>query len=59
MEESNLCEEYKAPETVEHFILYCKKYNNERANMILKLGICNVFGLSLKILLCGSDEYYN
>ena len=44
--ESNLCEECKAPETVEHFILYCKIYNEERANMIGKLGNCNVFGLS-------------
>ena len=34
MKEFNLCEECKAPETVDHFILYCKKYNDERANMI-------------------------
>ena len=27
--------------------------------MIGKLGTCNVFRLSLKILLCGSVEYYN
>ena len=58
MKESNLCEECKAPETVEHFILYCKKYNDERANMIRKLRNCNVFGLSLKVLLCGSVKYY-
>ena len=45
------------PETLKHFSLYCKKYNVERANMIEKLGNCNVFGLSLKI--CGSAEYYN
>ena len=33
MKESNLCEESKASETVEHFILYCKKYNDERAKI--------------------------
>ena len=37
MNDSNLCQQCKTPETIDHFLLNCQKYNVERANLIRQL----------------------
>ena len=59
MNDSNLCQQCNAPETIDHFLLYCEKYNLERANLIQQLRKNNVLGLNVKTLLCGSAQHYN
>ena len=59
MHASNLCQECRAPETIEHFLLYCQKYDLERGNLLQQLRKHNVFGLSVKTLLGGSAQHYN
>ena len=62
MHASNLCQECRAPETIEHFLLYCQKYDFERANLLHQLRKHNVFDLSVKTLLGamgGSAQHYN
>ena len=59
MHASNLCQECRAPETIEHFLLYCQKYDFERANLLQQLRKHNVFDLNVKTLLGGSAQHYN
>ena len=40
-------------ETVEHFLLHCKKYNSERKILIEKLNKIGITNLSLEKLLSG------
>ena len=59
MNASNLCQECRAPKTIDNFILYCPRYNFERANLLQQLRKYNVFGLNVKTLLGGSAQHYN
>ena len=59
MHASNLCQECRAPETIDDFLLYCWRYNLERANLLQQLRKKNVFGLNVKTLLGGSARHYN
>ena len=58
MHASNLYQECRALETIERFLLYCQKYDLERANLLQQLRKHNVFGLSVKTLLGGSAQHY-
>ena len=58
--EKRLCEECKEIEDEVHYLLYCKKYQNECETLMKKLSSsCDLSSLSdkekLKILLCSSD----
>ena len=53
------CQEFKAPKKVDHFLLYCRKYNLERANLLQQLTKNNVFGLNMKILIGGRAQHYD
>ena len=57
MKDSNLCKECKVPETVEHFLLCCRMYAEERAKLVQRLRKSYIFDLNLKIL-GGSQPHY-
>ena len=58
MKDSNLCLECKVPETIDHFILRCPIYTEERAKLVQRLRKSHIFVLTLKILLEGSPKHY-
>ena len=58
MKDSNLCKECKVSETVDHFLLRCRMYDEERTKLVQRLRKSDIFDLNLKILLGGSQQNY-
>ena len=58
MKDSNLCKECKVSETVDHFLLRCRMYAEERTKLVQRLRKSDIFDLNLKILLGGSHQHY-
>ena len=57
MTESELCENCGAVDSVEHFLLYCPRHDEEREEMRRRLLKYDVHSLSLKLLLAGDNQY--
>ena len=53
---TNLCDTCQTPETIEHFLLECNKYQAPRNAMINKLQQMNITNVTLKTLLGGSNH---
>ena len=44
-------------ETINHYILHCTAFNNQRKELMDKLKTLNVTNVTLKVLLGGEDRY--
>ena len=53
MSNTPLCTSCNIDETVEHFLLHCKKYNSERKILIEKLNKLGISNLTLENILSG------
>ena len=56
MAPSPICTTCNVPHTLEHFLLFCTKYNVERINMKFNLSLMNINVVDLKTLL-GSSSF--
>ena len=56
LSENNLCDQCQVPETVEHYLLECNKYNQYRAQMITRLNKIQPNQIDLKLLLGGMQN---
>jgi hypothetical protein len=52
---NDLCSHCYVPDTVSHFLLQCKKFEPQRANLIKKLGEESRKYIDIKTLLSGSN----
>ena len=51
------CQYCNLPETLEHYLLYCGKYDNQRNVLKLKLSQINISSIDLKVLLAGDVRF--
>ena len=59
MAEESDCEECGVPDSVEHLLLYCCKYEQQRSELRIRLRALDVPSLTVKCILGGSENRQN